>query len=250
MADDTAITRKIDKAYIIRINHPLSIERAADCAKSCEELGIPYEFYEGVNNIREIDLPKQFDFPIEFKHRYNSKVMSATSSHIKLWKHILDKKETAIILEHDAVMLHKIDLEIPDGQMVVLGYKLMDKNRYDHVKAGPPKVIGRIYKHCGAHAYAITWKTAQELIDEVKKHGVRSCVDTGYFMRNGNAAPWGKKDPPPLKQTGIPLSLMLPTPAIGWVRDGRSTVGFNSGEAHFALDPSFKNNLKPGPPKK
>ncbi len=236
--------RPIDKIYIIRIDHPLSLERAAACAKSCEEVGMPYEFWEGVNDKPEKDLPGLFDPPIEFKHKYNSKVMSASCSHVKLWQHIAKNRESAIILEHDAIMLHKVDLPIPDGAMVMLGYKLMNKDEYDHKTAGPPKNIGRIYKHSGAHAYAITWKTAEELMEEAYKYGIRSCIDTGFFMHNGSErSPWGKKDPPPAKQSGIPLMLMEPTPAIGWVRDERSTVGWCSGEGNFHLTPSFKQNL-------
>lgn len=246
MAENVPVNRKIDKIYIIRIKNDLSIERAEDCSKSCDEVGMPYEFWKGTQGIQGKDLHLQFDFPIEFKHVYSLNHSNATASHIKLWKHILDNKETAIILEHDAIMLHKVDMEIPDGAIVVMGYKLMNKDDYDHVKAGPPKTIGQAFQHCGAHAYAITWKTAEELIDEVKTHGVRSCIDTGYFMRIGNKSPWGKKDPPPAKQTGIPLMRMDPTPAIGWVRDARSTVSFGSGAANFQLTPSFRQNLRTG----
>lgn len=244
MDENKPVTRKIDKIYIIRIADPLSIERSEDCAKSCEDVGMPYEFWKGTQGIQGKDLHLQFDFPIEFKHVYSIPHSNATASHIKLWKHILDNKETAIILEHDAYMLHKVDMEIPDGAIVVMGYKLMNKDDYDHVTAGPPKTISQAFQHCGAHAYAITWKTAEELIDEVKKYGVRSCIDTGYFMRIGNTKPWGKKDPPPAKQTGIPLMRMDPTPAIGWVRDARSTVAYGSGAANFHLTPSFRQNLR------
>lgn len=244
MAEVPEVTRPIDKIYIIRINHPLSLERAADCAQSCEDVGMPYEFWPGTQGIQEKDLPVQFDPPVKFHHKYNIPVMNATTSHIRLWNHIAKNKETAIILEHDAIMLHKVDIPIPDGAMVMLGYKLMNKDEYDHVSAGPPKEIGNVFRHSGAHAYAITWKTAEELMEEVYTHGVRSCIDTGWFMHNGNKAPWGKKDPPPPKQSGIPIKLMTPTPAIGWVRDEKSTVGWRSGEANFFLTSSFKQNLK------
>jgi len=128
MSDEEIISRPIDKIYILRINHPLSIERAADCAKSCEEVGMPYEFFQGIQGTQEKDLPNKFDPPVKFHHKYSVNIMNATASHLKIWEKILENKETAVILEHDAIMLHKIDLPIPDGAMVMLGYKLMNKD--------------------------------------------------------------------------------------------------------------------------
>src|SRR4030042_4103397 len=244
MADDTVVTRPIEKIYILRINHELSNSRSLDCAKSCEEIGMPYEFFQGTQGVPQDKLHLELDFPVEIKHRFSVNHMNASVSHLRIWKHIFDRKETAIILEHDAMMLWKPTLPIPDGAIVACGYKLMNYLDYDSKAAGPPTSIAKIFRHFGAHAYALTWKTAGELIDELMKYGLRSCIDTGYFMRIGSTHPWGKKEPPPDKQTGIPLMLSDPILAIGWVRDSRSTVAHNSGAPNAGLTPSFKNHLK------
>lgn len=223
----------IQKAYIIRIAHPLSIERAEDCAKSCERVGLAYEFWKGSQDTPENILWDQEPLVIQCNHRYSIPTMNATRSHMLLWKHIYDNRETAIILEHDAYVYHNIDIVIPDGSIVALGYKLMNKDDYNYKTAGPPKNFVDIQHHHGAHAYAITWKTAELLLEELYKSGVRSCIDSGYFLR------WNSW------KTSIPLKIINPIMAVAWVRDEKSTVAWNSGAANHTPLPSFKENVTP-----
>jgi GR25 family glycosyltransferase involved in LPS biosynthesis len=151
----------------------------------------------------------------------------ATVSHALLWKRILDNKETAIILEHDAVMLQPVDVDIPDHKIVVLGYKLKDISRYNHLKAGKPKDILDIDGHEGAHAYAITWKTAELMLQELQSNGISLPIDNSFFLK--------------MRKSKIPLSIMSPTPAIGWLR--KSTIWDESSEINYDFIDSFRYNL-------
>ena len=214
------------KVYIIRISDPLSQEYAKTAAESCEKLNMNYEFIEGVENMNASDAwgllkvkTKGKTPTSKTKHiSSDTKASCATVSHILTWeKMIEDKVGCAVILEHDALMLHKPEINIPDNIIAVLGYKVTDPNRYDHVKAGPPKSIQDIKYHNGAHAYAITLQTAKNLIEEIRVRGSFGAIDNAYFMSN--------------RKTRVPIGIVDPTPSIGWVRKStiwKSPVGVNS----------------------
>jgi hypothetical protein len=127
--------------------------------------------------------------------------------------------------------LHRVNVEIPENMIVVLGYKLENPKKYDHHAAGPPfqiiDVIGG--GHEGSHAYAITPKTAQSLIDEVISLGCSGAIDNQYFLKS--------------RRSKIPIKIMSPTPAIGWIRD--STIQSKSSTRNYEFIPSFKQHLKP-----
>jgi hypothetical protein len=110
-----------------------------------------------------------------------------------------------------------------------LGYKVTDPQKYNHVKAGPPQQIIDIIGHEGAHAYAITKKTARYLIDELERQGIYSAVDNDYFLVNQ-------------RRTAVPLSIASPTPAIGWLR--QSTIWSGSAARNYPFIPSFHENYK------
>lgn len=223
------------KTYIIRISSPLSQQYAETCAKSCESLGIDYEFFEGVENKRSYDAWTLTGLDIKqgsLDHRKPSQDVDAAAccsvSHALVWKRVAETQQCAVILEHDALMLHKIGIDIPDGKIVVLGYKTTDPSKYDHVKAGPPKNILDVKSHHGAHAYAITPNTAEMLLDELRTCGGGGPIDNRFFMKKR----WSK----------IPLAIVDPTPAIGWIR--QSTIWESASDVRGTTIKSFTKHLK------
>jgi hypothetical protein len=126
-------------------------------------------------------------------------------------------------------MLQPLTIDIPDNKMVVLGYKVTNPTRYDWIKAGPPKQIIDIVGHEGAHAYAITKKTARFLVDEIERQGIYSAVDNDYFLRGQ-------------RRTAVPLAIASPTPAIGWLR--KSTIWTSSADRNYQFIHSFQENYK------
>lgn len=221
-----------EKAYIIRISSKISREYADLTASSCRTVGISFEFIEGVEGKSAYSAWSQSGLNIKMVGVYKTdkidKAACATVSHALLWKKIADQKETAIILEHDSMMLHPVKLEIPDDKIVVLGYKLRDIERYDHLKAGAPKQILNIDAHEGAHAYAITHRTASKMVAELNVIGNSLPVDNTFFLKS--------------RSSKIPLGIANPTSAIGWLRD--STIWNETSEANYPFIDSFKQHLK------
>ncbi len=220
---------KPTKAYILRIDNPISIEYAEVCAKSCEKVGLPYEFFEGYHSTDQRTLWKNLPLKLEINHYMDDKAACATAGHFMIWKKIAENDECAVILEHDAIMLQPVDFDIPDGYITVLGYKFRDPSRYDHVAAGKTQRLLDLRHHGGAHAYAITANTAKALLDELNERGVVEAIDNMYFMRN---ARW----------SNIPMKIADPTPAIGWLR--KSTIWNEAAEMNWPPIDSFTQNYK------
>ena len=229
---------KPTKAYILRINHPTSIAYAKTCSDSCDNIGLPWQYFEGYQNMTgKMAFAKTGikNLPTEpYRHIDNAsasqKAMCCTAGHFHIWKSIAEGEDAAaVILEHDAIMLQPIDIDIPDNKIVVLGYKVKDPKKYDHAAAGKPKEFINIDGHEGAHAYAMTKNTAKFLIQEIETKGIRSAVDNDYFIRKQ-------------RRTAIPLVIASPTPAIGWLRD--STIWGGSADRNYSFIPSFQQNYK------
>jgi hypothetical protein len=224
------------KAYILKIDNPLSEEYANHCAKSCSQNRIRYDFVNGYQDMfarlawLETGVKLKFDKEYASKEGKVSKGDLASAGHAKIWKMIAEGKEdVGIVLEHDALMLHELNIRIPDGTIAVLGYKLQKPNTYLHMMAGPPEGLDPIKGHEGAHAYAITKKTAQMLIDEIEEKGrPLGCIDNAYFIRSQ-------------RKSKIPLHIVIPTPAIGWLRE--STIWSQSSTRNEAFHPRFKDFL-------
>lgn len=229
---------KPSRAYILKIANPISEEYAKVAVESCKKIGLNVTLFTGYQNMSGKmafkqtgikNLPTE-DYMYMANPNASMKAMCCTAGHFHIWKKIAEgKEEAAIVLEHDAIMLQPVDIDIPDNKIVVLGYKLPDPSRYDHVKAGPPKELINIDGHEGAHAYAMTKKTAQALISEIEEKGIRSAVDNDYFIRGQ-------------RRTSIPLAIASPTPAMGWLRE--STIWGGSAYRNYDFIPSFQENYK------
>jgi len=237
------------KVHIIRHDNPKSHEYSKTASQSCERLGVEWEYFEGFTNISAweafnlvdlgYDTEKTFHkYYEETKQKNKFKGFSPTgcnrAAHIALWKKIADGEDSqGIIFEHDSILLHPLSIEIPNGVIACLGYKIPNPNRYDHKKAGEPKGIVPIKKHSGSHAYAITKKTAQMLIQEmVDRAAPLSNMDQSYFLRGFKGDNVSK----------IPLVIVNPTPAIAWVRD--STIWKSANDQNQPFIESFQKNLK------
>jgi GR25 family glycosyltransferase involved in LPS biosynthesis len=226
------------KAHILKIDNPISNEYAKTCSDSCDKIGLSWAYFNGYH---KMDGRMAFgktgikNLPTsEYRYTENvsaaDKAMCCTAGHFSIWKNIADGPEdVGIVLEHDALMLQPLTIDIPENRIVVLGYKVVDPQKYNHVKAGPPQQIIDIIGHEGAHAYAITKKTARYLIDELERQGIYSAVDNDYFLVKQ-------------RRTAVPLSIASPTPAIGWLR--QSTIWNGSAARNYSFIPSFHENYK------
>jgi GR25 family glycosyltransferase involved in LPS biosynthesis len=225
---------KPTKAYILTIDNQISREYAKVCSDSCDSVGLDWEYFEGYSDITMYDAWARTKISAPNLHslmgykRINN-AMCCSAGHAAIWKKIAEGEEAAIVLEHDALMLHNPNIDIPDDRIVVLGYKLQDISRYDHTKAGPPQRVIDLKAHEGAHAYAMTPTTAQRLVDEIETRGILGIIDNAYFIKHQ-------------RMTNTPLAMMDPTPAIGWLR--KSTLWNESAAVNYEFIDSFQQNYK------
>jgi GR25 family glycosyltransferase involved in LPS biosynthesis len=222
------------KVYIIRINTDISKQYAKTAAKSCENLGLDWEYFEGVNfkdNRNKDNMWKMVNEKIKFKTMPGiaGAAACATASHILLWHKIMESGETAIVLEHDALMLNRVEIEIPDVFFIVLGYKVVDPENY-HIVKSQQALFDRA-KHGGAHAYAITAKTAGKLIQVLRTTSQKiTFIDNGFFLNGRNRG-------------GVNLKIIDPICALGWLRE--STIWKTSAVDNYApILESFRKNYK------
>lgn len=226
------------KAYILRISNENSKEYAQICADSCFDVGLDPVYFEGYEKMTGRAAWLQTGIKMKFHEDYKyienpppgEKAECCSAGHAHIWKTIAEgEDECAIILEHDAVMLHPVTVDIPEMTIVVLGYKVNNPSDYNHQKAGPPTELISIDGHEGAHAYAMTKKTAQFLVDEIEQKGNLGCIDNAYFIRHQ-------------RRTEARLVIASPTPALGWLRE--STIWHASANRNYSFIPSFQENYK------
>lgn len=230
---------KVNKTYIIRIDTEMSHQYAADTAKSCEDLGIEYEYYDGYmcsTPEEEHQIWSSFNelegIPLPSYRKMNPRAAGCTMSHLALWKRIFENRECAVVLEHDAMMLHPVTIDIPSEYIVHLGYKYPDYKAYDAFVAGRPRRIVEMDFAPGSHAYAITWKMAEWLVHDCKKEGITEAIDNRHFMHT--RAQYTKRK----------IAMIEPIAAMGWLRD--STIWGNGSAIHNntgQMLESFKKNF-------
>jgi hypothetical protein len=226
------------KAYILKINTQESNEYAQICAKSCDDVGLQWEYFEGWSDITgraawcQTGIQMKFYEPPMIIDNMSSaqKANACSAGHGAIWKKIADgPDDVGIVLEHDAIMYYKPDVNIPDNLLVTLGYKLTEPKRYDHKRAGPPNTLINITGHEGAHAYAMTKRTASILCEEIEERGILGAVDNAYFIRGQ-------------RRTKVPLAIMSPTPAMGWLRN--SSIWNESAARNYEFVPTFAEYYK------
>ena len=223
-----SIEKPPSKAYILKTSHPISQEYAQMAAESCDRVNLKWEYFNGIEGKTTSEL-----FPnLNLTDKMSNAAACATASHFAIWRHILESRETAIILEHDSLMLHPVNIPIPDNKIITLGYKFKNIDIYDHRRAGPPVQIVDVSRHSGAHAYALSWKTCESLLKEIEQKGVTRAIDNFYFMRINQIGD---------TESSVPLAIADPTPAICWIR--HSTIWKDPSTLNYELLPSFSKNI-------
>ena len=228
------------KAYILKIDNKLSHDYAKVAADSCDKIGLPWTYHLGYSNqsgkaaFKDLGIPRLPTENYEYiaEPTNGQKAMCCTAGHFAIWKRIAEGTDNiGIVLEHDAIMLQRPCkfITIPENTIVVLGYKISDPENYKHEEAGPPTDLIPIIGHEGAHAYAMTRRTAQFLINEISQKGIRSAVDNDYFIRGQ-------------RRTAMQLHIASPTPALGWIRE--STIWAKSASNNYEFIPSFQKYYK------
>tara|TARA_A100001015_G_scaffold315744_1_gene428279 strand:+ start:667 stop:1356 length:690 start_codon:yes stop_codon:yes gene_type:complete len=228
------------KAYILRHDDPISHEYAKICAETCDVINLDWEYFDGWSNCTgrmawcETGIQMKFYEPmLEVDNPTPAQKANVCSAgHGAIWKKIADgEDEVGIVLEHDALMYYKPDIKIPDNTLVTLGYKVTDPENYAFMDArdNEQHELTFIDGHEGAHAYMMTKRTAQNLVWEIEEKGILGAVDNAYFIRGQ-------------RRTSIPLAIMSPTPAVGYLR--KSTIWSESAHVNYKFIESFAKYYK------
>lgn len=164
----------IKKAYILYIDEQKSVEWAQECAVSCAKHGVFYEMFKGYRGLSTDELtyktgwvcgrPNLEDDDKQYVREYN-----AALGHIRIWEKIAAGDEPCAILEHDAIV--KADFSHLDmvGDVMFLGPRVNSRNDYEFPEIDGPITIKPTRRFEGLHAYVISPKTAQFLLDKVKE---------------------------------------------------------------------------------
>lgn len=227
------------KAYILRINTEISHKYAKITAETCDAIDLDWEYFDGWYDITgraawcQTGIKMKFYEPplIVDNMTPAQKANACSAGHGAIWKKIAEgDDEVGIVLEHDALMYYKPDIKVPDNYLIALGYKLSNYHDYRFLDAkNEPRELIHIDGHEGAHAYMMTKRTAQNLVYEIEEKGILGAVDNAYFIRGQ-------------RRTKIPLMIMSPTPAIGYLRE--STIWSQSAHVNYEFIPSFAKYYK------
>lgn len=163
----------IEKAYILYIDEPKSIEWAQECAKSCEEHDVPYELFKGFKGLSIDELTYKTGWVcgrpgLEENDKQYVREYNAALGHIKIWEKIAAGDEPCAILEHDAIVKKNFTHLEMHGDVMFLGPRVNSRNDYEF-----PHHLTTSYdptrRFEGLHAYVLSPLTARFLLDKVKE---------------------------------------------------------------------------------
>jgi len=176
----------IESAYIITVKgNNKSEEYSNRCQKSCESVGMPFKVwnaYNGIDNI--ITTPEHLEGNSFMKmlkisdHYLTRGEVACALSHISLWHQCVLLDKPIVILEHDAIMLRKIESHDAFNSIIYLGGREWVIQNWPVLPVPPHASEGRNYRFiCRAHAYSIDPSVAKNMLSHVLKYGICAPLD-------------------------------------------------------------------------
>jgi hypothetical protein len=176
----------VDKAYIIRIKgNPISEEKAKNCAESCLNVGMPFDFWDAYDGTG--------DFIKTPDHLSNDQIMSCIKltdhylvraevccalSHISLWAKCVIQDKPIVILEHDAIMVRPYLTHTVFNSIAYLGCNEQAQKGWNIFPTPPHGTDGPNYHFIlRAHAYAIDPAVAKNMLAHVLQYGISKSLD-------------------------------------------------------------------------
>lgn len=175
---------EVDKAYIIRIkDNQLSNTHAKRCSDSCDQVGMPYEFWDAYDGtVDKIVPPHHHNDTMKIikvtDHYMTRGEVACALSHISLWVKCAVDDKPLVILEHDAIMLARYKQHAVFNSICYLGGHEQVKEGWAVLPTPPHASDGPNYHFIGrAHAYAIDPAVAKNMVSHVLKFGICSPLD-------------------------------------------------------------------------
>jgi GR25 family glycosyltransferase involved in LPS biosynthesis len=158
------------KAYVITImDMERSVEIAQRCVDSANQFGINVEMFKAItpnDDVYKIAREKNINLS-GFDERYSRKenAIACFLSHYSLWNESIETNESILILEHDAIFVDKVDLNMNFKRLISLGKPSYGK--YNIPQNGISPLTSKSYLP-GAHGYIVKPNAAADLINKSK----------------------------------------------------------------------------------
>ena len=182
------------KSYVITITSlPQSVEIANRCIESGKKFDIEIEQFSAITPKDNVyKLAKTYGINLSgFSERYSRKenAISCFLSHYSLWKKAVETNESIFVLEHDAVIIDKIDTTVEFKGVLSLGKPSYGK--FTVPKRGISPLTSKDYLP-GAHAYMINPMAASALMNRSKFKAMPADVfiDRRQFSWIEEMYPW------------------------------------------------------------
>jgi GR25 family glycosyltransferase involved in LPS biosynthesis len=176
----------IENAYIITVKGNESSEKySARCRQSCDQVGMKYKVWDAFDGTKgPITTPDQcmndsFMRLLKVTDHYLTRgEVACALSHISLWVHCAKIDKPIVILEHDSIMVQRIEALNTFNSIVYLGGSEWAEQRWPMYHVPPFASEGPNYLFiCRAHAYAIDPVVAKNLLAHVLKMGIHAPLD-------------------------------------------------------------------------
>lgn len=177
---------EIESAYIITVKgNKKSEEMSMRCQLSCQNAGMKYKVWDAYDAIEkpitEPEHLKNNDFMSMMKvtdHYLTKGELACALSHISLWHHCATIDRPIIILEHDSIVLKKMEIFEAYNSIIYLGGCEWAEQKWPMLSIPPHASEGPNYHFiCRAHAYAIDPTMAKNLLAHVLKYGIVAPLD-------------------------------------------------------------------------
>jgi GR25 family glycosyltransferase involved in LPS biosynthesis len=181
---------EIDNAYIITVKGNEKSETLSQrCQQSCDKVGMPYKVWDAYDGTGEKMIEPEhlkddsYMRMLKITDHYMTRgEVACALSHISLWLHCVKIDKPIVILEHDAVMVQKIQHQLSHNTIVYLGGAEWVKSNWPITHIPPHATEGPNYHFiCRAHAYSVDPPMAKNLLAHVLKMGI--CAPLDIMMR-------------------------------------------------------------------
>ena len=181
----------VESAYILTVkDHPLSERMSERCAKSCQNVGIPYKRWESFDGTKgEILVPEHLRHKEWLKWiKVVNPALAKTEvgmilGHISLWAHCVEIDQPIVVLEHDAVFIRNFTHHVAVNAIIYLGSEEQVRNNFYW---NPIAIMGQLNENyrfiLRTHAYSIDPMIAKKLLGNIILSGITTGIDV--YMRS------------------------------------------------------------------
>lgn len=174
-------------AFVITLRGSAAAERMAGRAvQSCVDVGMDWVVWDAFDGTGAEILPPGDEIYSRWSWlswiKQTNKLLQPTEvacalSHISLWAKCIELDQPIVILEHDAVMVHRFAQHPIYNSIIYLGHRAQMEGVNSLFT--PPHAVSNLGFHflCGAHAYAIDPAVAKSLLAHVVQWGIHQPLD-------------------------------------------------------------------------